>query len=296
MSATDFTSYHLRQLHFSDSSPSSLTIIGGSDLFHGAPLLALKTASRLVATVFFTSPEPSVNQIAQQLKSQLFSFIWFPYESQEIAAYIQKSAAVLIGPGFKRYRQEASLSYSTQKQPLHDDPDAQLTKTITHTWIKQFPHRQWIIDAGSLQVLDPRLIPDHAILTPNHFEFSSLFNVNSINQMPLNQQISTIQNLSAHHHCIITYKGPTTIISDSEQTYTIPDIPAGFNKGGIGDILAGLTAALITTNPPLLAAAAAAFLTKQTALELNQTNGSMYNADDLADHLPQTLHRLTSRS
>ena len=34
-----------------------VTIIGGSKLFHGAPILSLKVASRMVDMVFFASPE-----------------------------------------------------------------------------------------------------------------------------------------------------------------------------------------------------------------------------------------------
>src|SRR3990167_5170785 len=81
-----------------------VTIVGGSSLFHGAPLLSLTTASRIVDMVFFASPEPSVGKIAQELKSKLLSFIWVPWE--EVEEYIKKSDAVLIGPGFMSFRGE----------------------------------------------------------------------------------------------------------------------------------------------------------------------------------------------
>jgi len=35
-----------------------------SRLFHGAPLLSLKIASRLNKMVFFSSPEPSLGKVA----------------------------------------------------------------------------------------------------------------------------------------------------------------------------------------------------------------------------------------
>ena len=41
-----------------------ITIIGGSKLFHGAPLLSLKVASRIVDMVFFTSRDPSTGRVA----------------------------------------------------------------------------------------------------------------------------------------------------------------------------------------------------------------------------------------
>jgi NAD(P)H-hydrate epimerase len=79
-----------------------VTIIGGSKLFHGAPLLSLKVASRIVDMVFFASSQPCMGEIAQRIKSDLFSFIWVPWD--EVAQYIKKSDAVLIGPGLMRYR------------------------------------------------------------------------------------------------------------------------------------------------------------------------------------------------
>src|SRR5258708_35319731 len=74
-----------------------ITIIGGSELFHGAPLLCLTTAFRIVDMVFFSSAEKSIGSIAEKLKSKLFSFIWIPW--QETDHYIEKSDAILIGPG-----------------------------------------------------------------------------------------------------------------------------------------------------------------------------------------------------
>ena len=53
-----------------------VTIIGGSQLFHGAPLLTLTVASRIVDMVFFTSPFKPLEKIANEIKSKLFSFIW----------------------------------------------------------------------------------------------------------------------------------------------------------------------------------------------------------------------------
>lgn len=49
-----------------------VTIIGGSKLFHGAPLLSLKVASRITDMVFFATPESSVGELAQKIKLNSF--------------------------------------------------------------------------------------------------------------------------------------------------------------------------------------------------------------------------------
>jgi hypothetical protein len=45
--------------------------------------LALKTASRIVDMVFFSSPEKSLREVASIIKAQLSSFIWVPWEEVE---------------------------------------------------------------------------------------------------------------------------------------------------------------------------------------------------------------------
>jgi NAD(P)H-hydrate repair Nnr-like enzyme with NAD(P)H-hydrate dehydratase domain len=105
-----FDPVELQDLYTRVSTPDNgeVTIIGGSDLFHGAPLLSLTAACRIVDMVYFSSPEPSLREVALHLKSQLFSFIWVPWE--EVGDYILKSDSVLIGPGMKRYRKEAHFT------------------------------------------------------------------------------------------------------------------------------------------------------------------------------------------
>ncbi len=55
------------------------------------------------------------------------------------------------------------------------DKEGLKTKKITETLLKKFPNKQWVIDAGSLQVMETKFIPPNAILTPNEKEFEMLF-------------------------------------------------------------------------------------------------------------------------
>src|SRR4030042_3119132 len=92
----------------SNEDNGNFVIIGGSTLFHGAPILSLKVTSRIVDMVYFASPETSLRNVVDKVKASLSSFIWIPWE--DVGAYIQKSDAVLIGPGFKRFKIEAHIS------------------------------------------------------------------------------------------------------------------------------------------------------------------------------------------
>lgn len=246
-----------------------ITIVGGSHLFHGAPLLALKVASRIVDMVFFASPEPSVGKVAEQMRSKLLSFIWVPWE--EVEKYIGKSDAVLIGPGFLRFRNE-KVPHGERHHVC--DEACQATRRITQELLARFPDKKWVIDAGSLQTMDPNWIPKDAILTPNKKEFKILFG----NIEP--------QEAANKYHCIVVVKGPRTLVCSPNKCVEVINGNAGMTKGGTGDVQAGLTVALLAKNDAFLAACASSYLVKAAGDELFKKVGFSYNADDLADATP----------
>lgn len=252
-----------------------VTIIGGSSLFHGAPIFSLKVASRMVDMVFFSTPEKSVGRIAESAKSKLMSFIWVPWEETE--KYIEKSDAVLIGPGFMRYRSE-KVPHG-ERYHLCDEA-CKLTRDVTEKFLKKFPKKKWVIDAGSIQTMEADWIPKNSILTPNIHEYKYLFGD------------MTPSEASKKYNCVIVKKGPVTFVYGGDKVCEIKGGNAGLTKGGTGDTQAGLTVAFLAKNDPFLAARSASFLVKKTADELYKKVGTNFNADDLADSIPETLFSL----
>lgn len=273
-----FDPWELKKLKKRSESPENgeVTIIGGSDLFHGAPILALKTASRIVDMVYFSSPEPSIGDVANRIKSQLSSFIWVPWE--EVGAYIKKSDAVLIGPGMKRYHKENERRKTQNAK--HLDGAGTLTKFVTEKLLKKFSNKKWVIDGGSLQVMSPNIIPEGAILTPNAKEYEILFD--SIE----------VEEAAKKYQCIIILKGPVTKVCSPRECVEVHGGNAGLTKGGTGDVLAGLTVALFAKNELFLSAAAASWVVKRAADELYRQVGTVYNADDLVEEVPKVLGRI----
>lgn len=237
-----------------------ITIVGGSKLFHGAPLLAMTTASRFVDMTFFASPEPSVGKVAETIKSSLFSFIWIPWEERN--EYIEKSDAVLIGSGMMRFKKE------------WNDGGGDETREITRDLLLNFPNKNWVIDAGSLQMIEPEWIPAGAILTPNQKEYGRLFGDLSPNAA------------AKKYKCIIVEKGIVTRVCSSDECIEISGGNAGLTKGGTGDVQAGLTVGLLAKNNPFLAAVAASYAVKKAGDMLFDKVGTTYNADDLAREIP----------
>lgn len=256
-----------------------ITIIGGSKLFHGAPILSLKAASKFVDMVFFASPDPSVGKVAEAIKGSLSSFVWVPWE--DVDGYIEKSDACLIGPGFMRFSSEKTPH---TKRHIECDEECQKTREITKRLLSIFPKKKWVIDAGSLQTMDAGWIPEGAIITPNTREFELLFNVKS--------QKSKVKEMAEKYSCIIVSKGPETIVCSPEDIVIVKGGNPGLTKGGTGDVLAGLTAALFAKNDALVSACSASYIVKKAGDELYEKVGVNYNADDLSEKLPETLRNL----
>lgn len=278
-----------------------LLLIGGSHLFHASSLWALEVASRIVDLVHYASV-PENNELVMKIKSEFHDGIIIP--RSDLDAYIEEDDAILIGPGMTRDNE---------------------TKELTDGLLRKYPQKQWVIDAGALQMMDISLIPKNAILTPHHGEFerlkiknqeSNLKNTDqksqieetisnssrlslksnqglALNGLALNGLAEEVQAFAETYHCIVLLKGPTDIVCPpTGGSRTVAGGNPGMTKGGTGDVLAGLVAALACKNDPFLAAIAASFINKKAGDALYKTVGSFFNASDLANQIPLTMKAL----
>lgn len=253
-----------------------VTIIGGSSLFHGAPIFALKTCSRIVDMTYFASPDRD-KDVVDQIKANLGAFIWVP--QADLDRYIDKSDSVLIGTGMMRVSSEDG-----GKRWWKAD-EGEKTKRSTENLLRKHFAKKWVIDGGSLQVMDPLMIPKDSVLTPNHKEFEMLFG-ESIDINNIEESSKKVAVKAEEFNCVIALKGPTTVVSNGSDTLLVEGGSPGLSKGGTGDVVAGLTVALFAKNDALLSAVAANFLVKKTGEELEKKRGVMFNADDVAEMVP----------
>lgn len=288
MTFTKFTIEQLKTLWKPQNNSSKfdsgqVTVIGGSSLFHGAPLFSLKAASRLVDMVYFSGVE-SDKGVADQLKASLGNFIWVP--RSDVEYYLSKSSAVLIGPGLMRY------SAQSHNGDMSCDDEGRVTRDLTITLLQKYPDQRWVIDGGSLQVIKAEEIPQGAIVTPNNREFEMLFGI-SLDFGNIDETVKIVSTKASQYQIIIAAKGPVSVVSNGEHTFLVDGGNAGLTKGGTGDLMAGLTVGFRAKNEGLLSAAAANFLVKKAAEELEQTRGLMFNTDDVADMVPQVWKKFT---
>lgn len=245
-----------------------LLIIGGCKLFHSASLWSLSIASRIVDMVFYSSIDEN-NKIVEKLKEEFRNGIVVP--RNRVEDYIEEADCILIGPGLPR------------KEGCEEgDQD---TKELTEGLLKKYPHKKWVIDGGSLQVINPDFIPSRSILTPHQGEFVLLFNKEATQSNAL--------EMARKYRCTILLKGEKDIICSGNESITIEGGNAGMTKGGTGDVLAGLVASFYCKNDGFFSALAASFINKKAADDLYQKVGFYFNASDLADQIPLTISLLT---
>lgn len=285
-----------------------LLIIGGSHLFHAASLWALKVASRIVDLVHYSSV-PENNDLVMQLKAEFRDGI--VVKRTDIETYIQEDDVILIGPGMMRVDTTHNSQFTIHSLgEIEKIPDeGTQTAALTNYLLKKYPYKQWVIDAGALQMFDVDLIPKNAILTPHQGEFEHLLAQDQMANIKYQREeielIDQIKLFTKRHECIVLVKGEADVVcngGESEGRICAPgecrEIKggnAGMTKGGTGDVLAGLVAALATKNPPFLATIAGAYINKLAGDNLFKKVGYYFNASDLADEIPRVMKKLIVR-
>jgi len=232
-----------------------LLIIGGSERFHGAALLAAQAASKFVDLVYFSSV-PENNALLKKMKSKLCEFIAVP--RAEVLKFIPKADVILVGPGLGTGEEE---------------------KGLVEKILQKYPRKKIVLDADALTMGCKSLLHENYILTPHKKEFQKLFGVSATKEK--------VRKMAKKHKCTIVLKGKQDYVADAEQLKVNLTGNAGMTKGGTGDLLAGLIAALYCTNEAFLAASAGVFLNGLAGDRLQKKVSTYFSASDLVKELPR---------
>lgn len=219
-------------------------------------------ASRLVDMVHFSSLVMENNELMRiRAKSKFWDGIVVPYE--EIEHYIEEDDAILIGPGMER---------------------GEVTRVIVNNLLKKYPTKKWVVDGGALQEVDPTLLNDNMIITPNFKELEIIKN-------KLGTKYSELKST-------ILAKGPTDTITSSQPStmspkpLTISGGSPGLTKGGTGDVLAGLVLGICAKSPAYASCVVASYCLKSASETLHDSCGPFFSPTDLITQIPLTLNTL----
>lgn len=266
-------------------------IIGGSSLFHGAVIWSAEVVDHLLDMVHVASTKEN-NDIISQIKTKWQGGI--VVDLKDIPIYAQEDDVILVGNGMMRGDRNEKAKEMTWDEVLAIKNEGELTRNLVYYLIVHFPKKQFVFDAGALQMMEPEwllLLERKPILTPHQKEFSTLFN-KDISQLQRDQKKELAEEMAKKYNCIILLKAVFDIVTDGEKTVVIEGGNAGLTKGGTGDVLAGLVTGLLTMVDAFSAPVLASFILKKTADELGAMKGYWFSTVDIINEFSHILYSL----
>lgn len=252
-----------------------LLIVGGSELFHAASRWSLDVASCFVDMVFYSSV-PSNNDLIQEAKGQFWNGI--VVKREEVEEYAKEADCILIGPGMTR---------------------SEDTTQVTEQLVAKFSDKKWVIDAGALQMISPQLLNKNMIITPHLRELAMLLaKIEGQDEASVQEKLLTASDTDLQVWCqklngvTLLLKGKVDRVCAADQVISIEGGDPGMTKGGTGDVLAGLVAALACTNDLLTASVVGSVVNKRAGEVLAEKYGSFFNASMLITAVPEALWQL----
>lgn len=270
-----------------------ILVIGGSSLFHSASIWAAEIASYFVDIVHYASTTEN-NEIMLSNKKKFHNGIVVARE--HLLDYIKEDDAILVGPGMLRTDKSLMSTGFDKKyeELLKLSNEGEFTYLLTRFLITNFPDKQFVFDAGAIQMMDANWLKNlktNAIITPHEKEFASLFNID-LSKFSFEDRKKTVQEYAGKYHCVIVLKGVYDIVSDGNQTVVVEGGNAGLTKGGTGDILAGLVTGIVTKTDSFKAGVIASYLLKRASDRLFNQFGYWYNIGNLLEQVPQELKEI----
>ncbi|WP_458718775.1 NAD(P)H-hydrate dehydratase [Candidatus Nitrosocosmicus sp. R] len=248
-------------------------VVGGSRIYHGAPLLSSLAALRSGTDLVYTAI-PKINLISSRIFSPDLIILPFPDDKlttgsvrRLLNTLPKRIDAAAIGMGLNVSKSQP-LILLVQKL-LEGDSNL-------------------VIDAGALlpDIL-PSICKNETIVTPHAGEFKRLFGDSPTGK--LSEQVELVYRKAKEFGLIIVLKGYQNIISDGESTFVIERTTPSMTVGGTGDILSGLITGFRTKYGSVDSCLLGLFFNGKAGLRLSKKIGFHMLASDLLTELPYIM-------
>ncbi|MEM2160513.1 MAG: NAD(P)H-hydrate dehydratase [Candidatus Nitrosotenuis sp.] len=249
-------------------------VVGGSYMYHGAPVLASLAALRAGSDLVYTAI-PKINASATRAISP--NLIVIPMVDAKLT---RGSANKLLG------QVQSGLDSATIGMGLAV-ADEEGLKTLVRELAAQ--DIRLSLDASALvSSILPVLPQKNIVLTPHAGEFQRMFGVLPSNK--IKERTALVEKYAREHSVTILLKGPIDVISDGTKTYLNPKNLPSMTVGGTGDVLSGLVAAMLAKNRnPLDAASSASYVNGVAGRLAQKKNGFHIVATDLIDFISNAM-------
>ena len=246
-------------------------VVGGSYMYHGAPILSSLAALRTGCDLVYTAV-PKVN--AQATRAASADLIVIPLADSKLT---RGSVNKLLG------QIPAGIDSATIGMGLAVQ-DIEALKLLVKSLIERDVRLS--LDASALrkEVL-PIIKAKNVLVTPHASEFERLFG----EKIPDNKKtrISIVEKHAKKNSITILLKGMDDIITDGTKTLINSKKTPAMTVGGTGDVLSGIAASMLSQNRNVIeAAASAAFVNGQAGKIVQKNLGMHMVATDLIDVLP----------
>ena len=247
-----------------------LFLLAGSRGYTGAAALCARAAVRGGTGLVTVAVPEDVYPIVAVKCDEAMVWPW-PEDDAQIVERAKGCSVALIGPGLGQGERARRLVLALMRElacPIVLDADG-LNIISQH-----------------IDVLDKR--EGLTILTPHDGEFARLAGCG----LPIQDRLGAARDFAARHHCVLVLKGHRTITASWNGNCAVNAAGnPGMAKGGSGDVLAGLLAALLAQDADPVA-----------AVWLHSRAGDLAAADkgehgmtpsDLVEQIPYAIKELT---
>jgi len=184
---------------------------------------------------------------------------------------VRKINAVVIGPGMGRHRLTV----------------AAILKLITKINLPM------VLDADALFAIStkPKVCQNrHLVLTPHAGELAILMRLHKLSDN-FEVRMQTAKDAAKKYGSVVLLKGHVDVITDGEKSITNNTGSAYMTKGGFGDVLTGVVAALLARGVGLFEAAhVGAYINGKAGELATQHWGEGLAASDIFSFIPRVIH------
>ena len=249
-------------------------VVGGSYVYHGAPILSSIAALRCGTDLVYTAV-PKINVTPTRSVSP--NLIVIPIVDQKLTrGAVNKLVGML----------PRNLDSATIGMGLAIQDNAAILNLVNSLLDRDV---RLSLDASALiPDLLPMLGDKNVVVTPHAGEFKRLFGIPPPDSKK--ERISLVEKKSEEFGITVLLKGSTDIISDGKTTFLNTKKTPGMTVGGTGDVLSGLVAGMLSKNRnPLESAAAATFINGLAGKAAQKRLGLHMTSMDLLDELPAAM-------
>lgn len=256
----------------------SVLVIGGSKLYSGSATLSGIAAVRSGADLVTVAAPARAADVAAHTFTDM---ITYPLKGDYVKSshvadildllLVRKINAVVIGPGMGRHR---------------------LTVVAIQKLIAKI-NLPMVLDADALFAIaqNPKIVANHhLILTPHAGELAILMRLHKLSDN-FDVRMQTAKDAAKKYNVVVLLKGHVDIITDGTNSITNNTGSPYMTKGGFGDVLTGVVAALLARGVGLFEAAhIAAYITGKAGEMATQHWGEGLAASDIFGFIPRVIH------